>query len=62
MKVNAEAMKLKGPGPMFVNSIMFFTKEEKYFASTEGSYIEQTLIRSWPSFHGHVRQYQDRTL
>jgi TldD protein len=50
LKVNAEAMKVKGPGPMFVNSNMFFTKEEKYFASTEGSSIEQTLIRSWPSF------------
>lgn len=51
LKVNAEAMKIKGPGPMFVNSGMFFTKEEKYFASTEGSYIEQTLIRSWPNFN-----------
>ena len=50
LKVNAEALKVKGPGPMFVNSNMFFTKEEKYFASTEGSYIEQTLIRSWPTF------------
>jgi TldD protein len=51
LKVNAEAMKIKGPGPMFVNSGMFFTKEEKYFASTEGSYITQTLIRSWPNFN-----------
>ncbi|HEY0546144.1 MAG TPA: TldD/PmbA family protein [Pyrinomonadaceae bacterium] len=50
LKVNAEAMKVKGPGPMFVNSGMFFTKEEKYFGSTEGSSIEQTLIRSWPNF------------
>jgi len=50
LKVNAEAMKVKGPGPIFVNSGMFFTKEEKYFASSEGSYIEQTLIRSFPSF------------
>ncbi|HEX8144321.1 MAG TPA: TldD/PmbA family protein [Pyrinomonadaceae bacterium] len=51
LKVNAAAAGVKGaPGPMYVNSTMFFTKEEKYFASTEGSYIEQTLIRSWPSF------------
>ncbi|HEY0406962.1 MAG TPA: TldD/PmbA family protein, partial [Pyrinomonadaceae bacterium] len=50
LKVNAEAGKVKGPGPMFVNSTMFFTKEEKFFASTEGSDIEQILIRSWPSF------------
>src|SRR6266850_4358913 len=27
LKVNAEAMKAKGPGPMFVNSAMFFVKE-----------------------------------
>jgi TldD protein len=29
---------------------MFFVKEIKSFASTEGSYIDQTLIRSWPTF------------
>ena len=51
LKVNAEAMKIKGPGPMFVNSAMFFVKEEKYFASTEGSYITQTIIRSFPTFN-----------
>jgi TldD protein len=51
LKVNAEAMKAKGPGPMFVNSGMFFVKEEKFFASTEGSYITQTLIRSFPTFN-----------
>ncbi len=50
LKVNAEALKVKGPGPMFVNSRMFFVKEIKSFASTEGSYIDQTLIRSWPTF------------
>lgn len=50
LKVNAEAGKVKGPGAMFVNSSMFFTKEEKFFASTEGSDIEQVLIRSFPSF------------
>lgn len=50
LKVNDAAMKIKGPGPMFVNSLLFFIKEEKYFASTEGSYIEQTMIRSWPTF------------
>ena len=50
LDVNAAAMKVKGPGPIFVSSRMFFVKEEKYFASTEGSYITQTLIRSWPTF------------
>jgi TldD protein len=50
LKVNAEAMKVKGPGPTFVSSRMFFIKEMKSFASTEGSYIDQTMIRSWPTF------------
>ncbi|MGH9897676.1 MAG: TldD/PmbA family protein, partial [Pyrinomonadaceae bacterium] len=50
LKTNSEALKVKGPGPMFVNSLMSFVKEEKYFASTEGSYINQTLFRSWPTF------------
>lgn len=50
LKVNAEAAKVKGPGPLFVSSRMFFVKEIKSFASTEGSYIDQTLIRSWPTF------------
>jgi TldD protein len=50
LKINAAAMQVKGPGPMFVNSGMFFTKEEKYFGSTEGTYTEQTLIRSFPNF------------
>ncbi|MFN2454040.1 MAG: TldD/PmbA family protein [Pyrinomonadaceae bacterium] len=50
LKVNAEAQKVKGPGPMFISSRMFFVKEIKYFASTEGTYVDQTLIRSWPTF------------
>ena len=29
---------------------MQFVNEQKYFASTEGSHIEQSLIRSYPSF------------
>ncbi|HXU81751.1 MAG TPA: TldD/PmbA family protein, partial [Polyangia bacterium] len=35
----------------FVNSNMFFVKQEKTFASTEGSYIEQTLYRALPSMN-----------
>jgi len=50
LKINAEAGKVKGPGPIFVNSGMFFTKEEKYFGSSEGTYTDQTLIRSYPNF------------
>ena len=29
---------------------MQFVNEQKYFASTDGSHIEQSLIRSYPSF------------
>ncbi len=36
LKVNAEAAKVKGPGPLFVSSRMFFVKEIKSFASTAG--------------------------
>jgi TldD protein len=45
---NAEAMKV--PGVRFVNSSMFFVKEEKHFANTDGSMIAQTIIRSWLPF------------
>ncbi|HEX2206919.1 MAG TPA: metallopeptidase TldD-related protein [Longimicrobium sp.] len=37
-----------GAGARFVNSSMFFVQEEKTFASTEGSYIVQTIFRSYP--------------
>ena len=48
LKANAEAMKV--PNVKFVNSILFFVKQERQFASTEGSVIDQTFIRSWPLF------------
>ncbi len=47
MKVNAEAMK-NGAG--FVTSNLFFVNEQKYFASTDGSYIDQDIHRIWPTF------------
>jgi TldD protein len=43
LKANAEALKVKGV--RFVNSGLFFVKEERNFASTEGSVISQTLVR-----------------
>jgi TldD protein len=46
LAANAEAMKV--PKVKFVNSILFFVKQERQFASTEGSVIDQTFIRSWP--------------
>ncbi len=44
---NSKAME---KGASFVNSLMFLVNEQKYFASTEGSYIDQDIHRTWPSF------------
>jgi TldD protein len=46
LAANAAAMK---GGARFVNSSMFFLREEKSFASTDGSYIVQTIYRTQPS-------------
>lgn len=37
-------------GASFVNSAMFVINEQKYFASTDGSYIDQDIHRLWPIF------------
>lgn len=37
-------------GASFVNSSLFMVNEQKYFASTEGSYIDQDVHRIWPTF------------
>ena len=42
--VNAAAL---GAGASFVNSMLFLVNEQKYFASTDGSYIEQDIHRIW---------------
>ena len=42
--VNAAAMKA---GADFVNSMLFLVNEQKYFASTDGSYIDQDVHRIW---------------
>ena len=42
--VNAAAM---AAGANFVNSILFTVNEQKYFASTDGSYIDQDVHRIW---------------
>jgi TldD protein len=47
MKVNSEAMKA---GATFINSALYFVNEQKYFASTDGSYIDQDIHRLWPTF------------
>ncbi|WP_374604161.1 TldD/PmbA family protein [Arenimonas sp.] len=45
--VNAAAM---GAGANFVNSTLFLVNEQKYFASTDGSYIDQDVHRIWAPF------------
>src|ERR1700749_4863055 len=47
LSVNAAAM---AGGANYVNSIIFLVNEQKYFASTDGSYIDQDIHRIWPTF------------
>src|ERR1043165_3075493 len=47
LNANAKAME---KGASFVNSIIFLVNEQKYFASSEGSYIDQDVHRTWPNF------------
>jgi TldD protein len=47
LSVNDAALKA---GANYVNSIMFLVNEQKYFASTDGSYIDQDVHRIWPVF------------
>ncbi len=37
-------------GANYVNSALFMVNEQKYFASTDGSYIDQDVHRIWPTF------------
>ncbi len=45
--VNADAT---NAGADFVNSTLFLVNEQKYFASTDGSYIDQDVHRIWLPF------------
>jgi len=47
LNVNAEAMK---GGANYITSLLFLVNEQKYFASTDGSYIDQDIHRIWPAF------------
>ena len=47
LSVNDAAMK---NGANYVNSVLFMVNEQKYFASTDGSYIDQDIHRMWPNF------------
>src|SRR5687767_14667722 len=48
LSINEEALKVKGAA--FCNSSMSFVKEEKIFVSTDGSELEQVIVRSMPTF------------
>jgi TldD protein len=48
LQIHEEALKV--PGASFISASMQFVNEHKYFASSEGSHIEQSLIRSYPNF------------
>tara|TARA_R110000868_G_scaffold774_1_gene5621 strand:+ start:1496 stop:3136 length:1641 start_codon:yes stop_codon:yes gene_type:complete len=47
LRANAAAI---DNGASFVNSALFMVNEQKYFASTDGSYIDQDIHRIWPTF------------
>ena len=49
LKLNEQAMKTEGVS--FVNSSMGFVNEQKFYASTDGSRIDQYIIRANPSFN-----------
>jgi TldD protein len=46
LSLNQEALKVKGA--TFCSSSMSFISEHKFFASTEGSFIEQEILREYP--------------
>ncbi|QLE02698.1 TldD/PmbA family protein [Galbibacter sp. BG1] len=47
LSANAAAME---NGADYANSALFMVNEQKYFASTDGSYIDQDIHRIWPTF------------
>jgi TldD protein len=47
LEANAAAM---DAGASFINSALFQVNEQKYFASTDGSYVDQDVHRIWAPF------------
>ena len=47
LDANAAAL---AAGADFINAQLFVVNEQKYFASTDGSYIDQDVQRIWPNF------------
>jgi TldD protein len=64
LKANAEALKVKGVKYIF--SGLFFVKEERSYANSEGSLTQQTAVRSWPlmqitAINADQSDFQNRT-
>lgn len=51
LRANAGAMQ---NGASYASSNLFMVNEQKYFASSEGSYIDQDIHRIWPTFNVSV--------
>jgi TldD protein len=49
LALNESAMKTQGVS--FVSSSLGFVNEQKYYASTDGSRIEQYIVRAYPNFN-----------
>ncbi len=47
LSINDAAMKKDAS---FIDTALFLVNEQKYFASTDGSYIDQDIHRIWPTF------------
>jgi TldD protein len=64
LKANAEALKVKGV--KFIFSGLFFVKEERSYANTDGTVTSQTAVRSWPimqitAINADQSDFQNRT-
>jgi TldD protein len=49
MLLQANAAAMRATNVSFVNSALFFVKEEKNYANSDGTVVAQTIIRSWPT-------------
>ncbi len=48
--IDANTEALKVANVKFVNSTLIFNKEDRNYANTDGSFITQTVVRSWSPF------------
>ncbi len=64
LKANAEALKVKGV--KFIFSGLFFVKEDRSYANSDGTVTTQTAVRSWPimqitAINADQSDFQNRT-